>query len=341
MAPSKGPVMSIKQHANGYYYHYFYDGKRTRWVSLKTKDRAEALQKVAGETEAKDRPLSFILQYYLDEKERKVSSVDTLTRITMRLIHHLGHMSPRELKPSVINKYAEKRGVKSGTLRRELGVLIAALNLAAKRDLIESNAIPLIELPEPSKPREQWATLDQLDMLLEKAPRGSRVERFLWLAIETGARRSAILSLKWDAICFTRGLIDFSQGARDTKKRRAVVPISDRLMPVLKEAYSSRTTSYVLDSPGEIRKSYGRVVKEADLEWITPHVIRHSWASNAAMAGVPFVEIARVLGNSVAMVEKVYAKYAPDYLRSAINYRRQAPSDAHKLSRRPVERPCF
>ena len=300
----------IKRHSNGYWYRHYYDGTRSRVVSLKTKDRAEAEVRANAKANVN---LSSILSSYLEEKSLKVSSLDTLTRISERLIEAIGK---RGL--SVDQYIKERQKVVSGpTIRRELGVLIAALNLAVRRGLLSKEDVPMIELPEPSKRKEEWATLDQLDTLLEKAPKGSRVERFLWIAIETGARKSAILSLKWSAICFNRGLIDFSQGVRETKKRRAIVPISDRLLPILQPNGSE----YVLDHPGELRKSYARVTREAGLEWITPNVIRHSWASNAAMAGVSFVEIARVLGNSVPMVEKVYSKFAPDYLRSAVNFR--------------------
>jgi hypothetical protein len=37
------------------------------------------------------------------------------------------------------------------------------------------------------------------------------------------------------------------------------------------------------------------------------------------MDGVPFQRIAAFLGNSVKMVESVYAKYSPDYLADAVN----------------------
>jgi len=35
------------------------------------------------------------------------------------------------------------------------------------------------------------------------------------------------------------------------------------------------------------------------------------------MARVPMIEIARMLGDTVAMVEQVYGKHSPDFLRSA------------------------
>jgi hypothetical protein len=38
-----------------------------------------------------------------------------------------------------------------------------------------------------------------------------------------------------------------------------------------------------------------------------------------ARRGVPLYDIAGVLGNTIAMVERVYAKHSPDRLRAAVN----------------------
>jgi integrase len=51
---------------------------------------------------------------------------------------------------------------------------------------------------------------------------------------------------------------------------------------------------------------------------VTPHTLRHTAATWAAMAGVPMDEIARLLGASVTVVEKIYAKWHPEYLRRAV-----------------------
>jgi len=45
---------------------------------------------------------------------------------------------------------------------------------------------------------------------------------------------------------------------------------------------------------------------------ISPHVIRHTAATHMARNGVPLWKIAKILGNTLAMVEKVYAKWSPD-----------------------------
>jgi integrase len=56
---------------------------------------------------------------------------------------------------------------------------------------------------------------------------------------------------------------------------------------------------------------------------ITPrlsfHILRHSWASLAVMAGVPLLVVAKNLGHAdTRMVEKHYGHLAPSYIADAI-----------------------
>ena len=53
--------------------------------------------------------------------------------------------------------------------------------------------------------------------------------------------------------------------------------------------------------------------------WIEPeitfHGLRHTWASNAVMAGMPLMIVAKNLGHSdTRMVEKHYGHLAPSYV---------------------------
>jgi integrase len=46
--------------------------------------------------------------------------------------------------------------------------------------------------------------------------------------------------------------------------------------------------------------------------------MRHTAATHMARRGVPLFIIAKALGNSLQMVEKVYSHHSPDDLRAAV-----------------------
>ena len=91
-----------------------------------------------------------------------------------------------------------------------------------------------------------------------------------------------------------------------------------------------------MDSKKSIWRAIQLVVVEAGLaptDWkpskrranppktgISPHVLRHTAATHMARAGVPLWKIANILGNTLAVTEKVYANFCPDeQSRAAVN----------------------
>jgi len=70
---------------------------------------------------------------------------------------------------------------------------------------------------------------------------------------------------------------------------------------------------------GDPRKTPRRNGMKPRKTGISPHVLRHTAATQMARRGVPLYDIAGVLGNSLAMVEKVYAKHCPERLRAAVD----------------------
>jgi integrase len=68
---------------------------------------------------------------------------------------------------------------------------------------------------------------------------------------------------------------------------------------------------------------------------ITFHILRHTWASHAAMNGVPLMVVAKNLGHAdTRMVEKHYGHLAPSYIADAI--RTGAPRYGIKDDKRVV-----
>lgn len=237
-----------------------------------------------------------------------------------------------------VNEYTNRRasgsiGRPSGasTVRHELTLLRAAINYCARAKMIPADDVPYFTLPAQAEPRDTWLSGDEINAMLEKAlerrtrrPRNpgtlSRLERYLHLAANTGARKSAILDLTWDRVDFDIGVIHFAApGRRVTKKRRVSVPISDALMPVLRQAYAERKNNLVMTSASDIYERVVEVAREVGLEGVSPHTFRHSAATHMARSGVPMWTIAKILGSTAVVIEKTYAKHAPEFLRDAVN----------------------
>jgi integrase len=140
------------------------------------------------------------------------------------------------------------RRVSDATVRKDLGVLVAAINFAVRKRRLPVAAVPAIELPEKRDSKERWLTPEEADQLCAATPpetkaaedkpaRLTRGYRFVAIALNTAARRRAIEQLTWFQVDFERRMIRFAKdGEKKTSKRKATVPISDELLPILERA---------------------------------------------------------------------------------------------------------
>lgn len=362
-------IPKLETAENGRYYAYWSEGKRSRRKSMGTADSSVATSRFAQwlmirnatpETGSQAFTVADLWAVYDKKHVETVASPSTIRYAWKILKPHFGHLMLSDITTDVVEQYVKtrtegsggRRAAKPSTVRRELAALIAGINWCAdprkiKPPMILKADIPIIALPPDSEPRDRWLRTHEIDALFEAAAktrtdsRMSRVERFLWLALETTKRLEAIMDLTWDRVDFETGMIDFDvPGRRKTKKRRGSVPISKRLFPVLKQMYNERlgkpsVKGLVMDHKGPVWATFQSIVISAGLAerqrpagktkrkplatGISPHTLRHTAATHMARRGVDLFTIAGVLGNSIKMVEQVYAKHCPGKLRDAVN----------------------
>jgi integrase len=313
----EAPNYRLFQRVNGWWYVGWSENRRSHRKALRTRDSNEARRLFARflEDPIPDAPtIADILDGYLADRRPVVADPVRLDELAKPLRRFFGPLLPDQATRAATRTYTRERKVAPGTLRRELGGLRAALRWAAREGWIDT--APYIELPAPPAPQERWLTRKEAALLLD-ACAAPHLRLFVLLALHTGARSGAILDLTWDRADLEAGRIDF--GAGRGKKRRAVVPISATLAAELETARELGTCDRVIEYGGKpvasVKKAFGRACARASLEDVTPHVLRHTAATWAALAGVPLAKIARMLGQQESTTERVYAKHTPDYLR--------------------------
>jgi integrase len=357
MTGSSAPRLQRAQ--NGIWYIHWVVGRRSKRISTRTRDIAFAKVILAHRLlDDADRtigpnPIASITRrqggetcarlwntYRAQHVGVNSASPQTADWSWNNLKGHFGRLSCDRVTQQVVDSYVKKRlsgriaqPSKPATVRRELNYLRSCFNWCAhpKRKMLPPAEVPQFDLPAESDPRDRWLRPNEIHSLrdvaaeMRRGPRLSRGERFLWLALETAARKTAILELTWDRVDFETGVIHYDvPGRKKTNKRRTSVPISKALRPVLERALAERLDKdridgLVLDNKGGVWPILKRIAKRAGVDGVSPHVFRHTAATYMARRGVPLWKIAGVLGNTMSMVEKVYAKHAPDGLLEAVN----------------------
>ena len=227
-------------------------------------------------------------------------------------------------------EHVEARGAKPATARRIMAFGVAALNHAKKEERIDK--VPKFQMPAMSPPRLRWLTREEHRALMQQKM-SPRLKRFYILAFETGARSEPIIELTWDRVDFAARTIDYRvPGVIYKNKRRVVVPISDHLLPRLQMMYETRKDNYVigLSPTGKVTSTYNeavKVMKAAGIKDAVPrHVCRHTFASwllqgdeSRGVKPVSIERVAKLIGDTVAMVERTYGHLTPKHLLDDVN----------------------
>lgn len=282
--------------------------------------------------------------YWTDHVLEKVVSQETAMLSAKKVLAYFGPMAVRDIMPEHVREFigmrkAGKIGQRSieSTIERDLCVLRASINHAVRNRRLSANEVPYIEKLQGSPPKDRWLTHEEATKLLDAArmvwdkskPLGHqewvvtdqlpRIYKFIAIALGTGSRKTAILELTRSQVDLERRMIHLNPtGRRQTKKRRPAVPISDDLLPIMKQVVADAQGELLLPG-GCIKTAFESAVARAGLKDVTPHTLRHTWATWAAQAGVPLTDIAAVLGDTYATVERNYLHHCPEHLRGAVN----------------------
>lgn len=356
-------IPELRPNSDGVFYAHWSDARRSKRKSMGTTDPAVAQERFAQwlllrgqQSDTASGQVAYTvsdcwLVYKAKHVDVELASPETADLTWDRLRPHFGHLLIPEVTQEVADAYLETRTkgrdgrkpVKPATVRRELQTLLAIINFCTKKPnkLFPASIVDTIALPPESDPRDRWLRHNEIQRLIEAAARlrrgtrMSRGERFLWLALTTAGRMSAILDLTWDRVDFETLVIHLDvPGRKKTKKRRASVPISSDLLPILKRAYDERINDLVMDNKADVWATIQLIAIEAGFggdrpkvlrsekpkaTGISPHVLRHTAATHMARRGVPLWKIAKILGNSLQMIEKHYSHHCPDDLREAVD----------------------
>jgi integrase len=309
---------------------------RSKSVSCRTADRTAAEAFLVGLLDAEEHASRSshapMIAELIDEygAAAKANKKGETQQICLRhLKREFGAVRLLDLTPTKIIRYRQKRGVKDSTLRRELETLRVALNYAVKIKRIRHDDIPHIELPRQTQARRVYLADAEERAFYERAlahsdgsKRLSRLARFVAIALDTGARAGAIRGLTWGRVDLAASRIDFHEAGRQVhNKRRALVPISRRLRPVLERAFKERKTGFVLDHPGEIKKTWQRFVATTPHPDLHIHDLRRTFATLAISNGVSVVTVANILGDDPTTVLKHYAQFIPGEAQTAVDVR--------------------
>jgi integrase len=265
-----------------------------------------------------------VLSLYSDDVlSGKLSEAHVLYDIA-KLTKWWGTKCVSEINSQTTKEYfASRKGVVPA--RRELSFLNAAVRYwHVERGPLKF--LPIIKLPPKPAARTHWITREQAAAFLWQARKWPHLRRFFIIGWYTGSRRSVIAGLRWSMVDLKTGIMlrkpPGSQLARN--KQAPPVRMGRRLMSHMKrwKRLDGKGAENVIHFKGKPIKrplrTWEMARKAAKLPtYVTPHILRHTRATNLMKAGVQSWEAAKALGMTVAVLESTYGHHHPSWQKGA------------------------
>ncbi|MER2520219.1 MAG: tyrosine-type recombinase/integrase [Bdellovibrionales bacterium] len=201
----------------------------------------------------------------------------------------------------------------AGTASRCAAFLGGMLSFAVAEGVIAHNPARGVKRPAYGKRTrrlnaEEYCRLGEALRVLEREGESLQAIKAAWLLALTGCRLNEIVELKWAEVDDVGRCLRLE----DSKEGASVRPLGAHAMEILRSVGRKDDALFVLEavrgkgSFGGMPRAWRRFAKRAGFEDVTPHTLRHSFASVSGDLGFADSTIAALLGHSTGSMTSRY-----------------------------------
>ena len=274
---------------------------------------------------------SHTLRNYASDLEQFLDFLAPVTngRRTLPEITSIDHLSIREWLASL---HAAQK--KKASVARKLAALRTFFQFLVREGMLEVNPAKLVSTPRLEKKLPKHLSIDEAIRFIEspdpETDLGKRDRAMLELMYATGVRVAELTTLNLGDVDFGNQLV------RVTGKRRKqrIVPFGDPAGAAIRE-YLAVRDKFLLNAPISKRdenalflnyqgtrittRSVGRMVDKyirlcAGMHNISPHALRHSFATHLLDSGADLRDIQELLGHARLSTTQVYTHVSMEKL---------------------------
>ena len=254
------------------------------------------------------RPINTVKAYLADLKHFQAHFDRPLERAT-----------PRDVRAWM--GQLKKQGCKNETISRKLSSLRQYYRFLLKEGTIEKDPLVFIESPKREKRLPVFLTQEEVNQLIEATAskaydiQGKRDYCIISILYRTGLRNSELVNLRLGDIQNTESGISLRVFGKGSKER--IVPLSRKAQDTLtmwKMARPNTDHDYIFTTargkktyPRYIQRRLKAMVKKAGIDKpITPHKLRHTFATHLLHKGEDIRNIQELLGHASIATTQIY-----------------------------------
>ena len=279
-------------------------------------------------------------------KNDKKFSENTLQSYRRDIMQYKNYVESNEINYSKVKtddiktylKYLQDINKKASTISRNLASIRLFYQYELRNNKVKEDPTEGIQSPKIAKRVPNILTSQEVSLLLDQPKnidlKGTRDKAMLEFAYATGMRVTEIISLNIDDVNLETGYVTCKNG---NKQRN--IPLGNMSLKALKE-YINDARPVLIKSEKEkalfvningkrlTRQGFWKIIKfykeQAHItKEITPHVLRHSFATHLLQNGADLKSIQTMLGHSDISSTQVYMQFQDESLKNV--YRNAHP----------------
>jgi integrase len=249
-----------------------------------------------------------------------------------------------QISPIMVEKHKRDRKEAGAPVRanRELAVLKKLINQCVEDGTFEGrNPVEAVELFKEPHGKERVLTLEEEARLLAECTGALRLA--VLIGLHCGLRmRSEILTLRWEHLDLRKSTVTVVAAYAKNGKTRTV-PLNSIVRAELD--HYPRTEEWVFTHASgaplqSIHAGFNAACQRAGLTQVTPHTLRHTFASRLIASGVDPIKVTKLAGwSSIKMLDR-YAHADASGLAEAVErlVQKNSPTGAHTVEKQALVR---
>ncbi|MBR2012402.1 MAG: tyrosine recombinase [Alphaproteobacteria bacterium] len=227
-----------------------------------------------------------------------------------------------------IQQYLSNLPDKASSVARKASALRSFYKFLMLEKIITHNPTTNLELPKRTRTLPKFLSMSEIDLLISSAgdiKTSVRLRAMIELLYASGLRVSELCELPMTAILGDKLLIH-GKGAKER-----IVPMHDGAIDALNKWLRTRgdiESKYVFPSNGKsghiTRDGFFKILKKCAVlsgispDRVSPHVLRHSFASHLLAGGANLRAIQTMLGHEDISTTQIYTHVMPEQLQETI-----------------------
>ena len=265
------------------------------------------------------------------QNDKKVSD-NTLQSYRRDIVYFYKYIEANKLNYSKIKEddikkyleYLQEVGKKSSTISRNLASIRSFYQFLIRNKKVKQDPTASIQSPKVEKKAPSVLTAQEVELLLDQPKdvdlKGTRDKAMLEFAYATGMRVTEIISLNMEDVNLEEVYVVCKNGSKErriplgTMSLKALKEYIEEARPVLIKDENTKALFVNINGQRLTRQGFWKIVKfykeQAHItKDITPHVLRHSFATHLLQNGADLKAIQTMLGHSDISSTQIYMKF--------------------------------